>query len=134
MHRLALFGLVLAVSLTAAGCGSGKWNIKGVVLKDGAPLKIGQEDVVRVVLVPLPEDGSKPQDYYVAQFNPDNSTFVVKGKDGQGMPAGKYRVAVEQLQARKDLLKGAFGYDNSPLVCTVQSSSDQITVDVGSAK
>ena len=75
MRRMAVVGLILAVCAIVAGCRSGKWNTKGVVLKDGAPLKTAQDDVVRVVLVPLPEDGSKPQDYYVAEFNSGNSTI-----------------------------------------------------------
>jgi hypothetical protein len=135
MHRMTWGGLVFVAALLAGGCaGTGKLATRGVVLKDGSPLKIGQDDIVRILLVPLPDDGSKPKDCYVAQFYPDNSTFVVKGKDGEGMPPGKYRVAVEQLQGRKDVLKGAFGYDNSPFVCTIGSANDEITVDVGKAK
>jgi hypothetical protein len=135
MRRMTWWGMVFAVAFLAAGCaGTGKFATKGVVLKDGSPLKIGQDDIVRILLVPLPEDGSKPKDCYVAQFNADNSTFVVKGKDGEGIPPGKYRVAIEQLQGRKDMLKGAFGYDNSPFVCTIGSASDEITVDIGKTK
>jgi hypothetical protein len=126
---------VLAIALVLAGCSrSGKLNTKGVILKDGEPLKVGAEDVVRVILVPMPEDGSHPNQLFAAEFNRDNSTFVVKGPDGRGMPPGKYRVAVEVLQARKDVFKGAFSSENSPLFCTIQSSSDEITVDVGKGK
>jgi hypothetical protein len=133
MHRHAMIVFVIATGI-AAGCGSGKFATKGHVLKDGSPLKIDRDDMVRVVLVPLPEDGSRPKDYYVAEFNPENSTFLVKGKDGQGMPPGKYRVAVEHLQGRKDLLKGQFGPDNSPFVVTINRASDEITVDVAKTK
>jgi hypothetical protein len=126
---------VFVTALVVAGCtGSGKMNTKGVILKDGGPLKVGPEDVVRVVLVPMPEDGSNPHTLFAAEFNPDKSTFIVKGPDGRGMPPGKYRVAVELLQGRKDVFKGAFSSENSPLICTIQSSSDEIKVDVGKGK
>jgi len=132
MHRLFLLGSAVAL-LAVVGCSSGKFTTRGTVLKDGAPIKIGQDEMLRVMLVPMPEDGSNPKDYYVAEFRPEDSTFRVKGKDGQGMPPGKYRVALELLQGRKDLFGGAFGPENSPHVVTIQSASDQITVDVGRA-
>jgi hypothetical protein len=133
MRKWAQLTAALAAALLAAGCSRGTFNTRGTVLKDGQPIKVTEDQALRILLVPMPEDGSQPKDYYVAEFQASDSTFRVRGKDGKGMPPGKYRVALELLENRKDLLKGAFGPDNSPHVVTIQSGSDEITVDVGKA-
>jgi hypothetical protein len=120
-----------ALLLTALGCGnSGTYQTRGRVLKGGAPLTVAEPDFMRVVLVPLPEDGKKVLDWYVAEYNGSEGTFIVKGKDGKGMPPGKYRVALEHVKGRKDAFKGAFDAERSPFVVSVSSASDVITVDV----
>jgi hypothetical protein len=135
MYRSLRFGGFIVLAVVLAGCATdGKLNTKGVVLKDGAPLKIGPDDSLRVILVPIPEDGGRPMTLYAGEFNADNSTFIVKGPDGHGMPPGKYRVAVEHMRARKDLFNGAFSTEKSPFIVTIQNSTDEITVDVGQAK
>jgi hypothetical protein len=126
---------ICVLVMTTLGCGgSGTYQTRGRVLKGGAPLTAVEPDFVRVVLVPLPEDGKKALDWYVAEFNGSDGTFTVKGKDGKGMPPGKYRVALEHMKGRKDAFKGAFDAERSPFVVSVQSASDEITVDVDKAK
>src|SRR5580704_18529027 len=94
---------ICVLAMTAFGCGgSGSYQTRGRVLKGGAPLTVVEPDFVRVVLVPLPEDGKKALDWYVAEFNGSDGTFTVKGKDGKGMPPGKYRVSLEHMKGRKD--------------------------------
>jgi hypothetical protein len=123
--------MICVLVMTACGCGgSGTYQTRGRVLKGGAALTVVEPDFVRVVLVPLPEDGRKVLDWYVAEFNGSDGTFIVKGKDGKGMPPGKYRVSLELMKGRRDAFKGAFDAERSPLVVSVQSGSDEITVDV----
>jgi hypothetical protein len=134
MRRLTWLSLALAAGLVVLGCGGDKkFATRGKVLKDGEPLKVGGDELVRVMFVPMPEDGSKAQDFFVATFNPDDSTFTAKGKDGLGIPPGKYRVSVEYMKGRKDAFNGAFDAVNSPFVFTIASSSDEVVVDVGKA-
>lgn len=121
----------LAAAALVAGCSRGTFNTRGTVLKDGRPIKVEEGQALRILLVPMLEDGSQPKDYYVAEFQASDSSFRVCGKYVKGMPPGKYRVALELLQNRKDLLGGAFGPENSPHVVTIQSNGDEITVDVG---
>jgi hypothetical protein len=127
MRRFVAVGLILL----SAGCGSGKIATKGIVLKDGAPFKIKDDEFVRIMFVPMPENGGKAMDFYIATFNPADSTFEAKGKDLLGIPPGKYRVSVEHMKGRKDAFNGAFDAVNSPFVVTIQSAADEVKVDVG---
>jgi hypothetical protein len=86
-----------------------------------------------LTFVPVLEKG-KAEDYYVAEFNRADGTFKVAGKDLKGMPPGKYKIAVEHLQNRRDILKGAFTEDRTPFVCEVKTSSDEVIVDLDQKK
>jgi hypothetical protein len=130
MRRVALLLAVLAAGLLAAGCGgSGKLQTRGKVLKGGQPLILPEGEYVRLTFVPVLEKG-KAEDYYVAEFNRADGTFKVAGKDLKGMPPGKYKVAVEHLKNRRDILKGAFAEDRTPFVCEVKTSADEVTIDL----
>jgi hypothetical protein len=130
--RLTIYLLVgLLPVVTAAGCnGSGKYQTRGRVLKDGAPLVPDDGEFVRVTFVPILAPGERPTDYYTAAFNPTDGTFQAAGKDGQGVPPGKYRIAVEHFRNNKDLLKGAFDGQTSPLIREVKTAKDEIIVDL----
>jgi hypothetical protein len=132
----ATVGLLTALVLLvmAAGCGSGKLRTRGRVLNNGAPLVPAEGDIVRVTFVPLPEGGGRAMDFYTARFNPADGTFEAAGKDGQGVPPGKYRIAVEHLRKRRDLLKGAFDAERSPFVREISSSSEELTLDLAKPK
>jgi hypothetical protein len=121
-------GLLLALCLL--GCDDGRLRTRGQVVKDGAPYTAEDSDIVRITFVPLPEGGEKVLDYHIAVFNKADGTFVASGKDGKGVPPGKYRIAVEHLRHKKDLLNGAFDTEKSPFVREVRSSSDTLTLDV----
>src|SRR5438067_2358897 len=100
------------------GCsrGDGKLKVTGTVLKGGAPLKVPEEEYVRVTFFPVTPDGGPPKNTYAADFNRGSGTFRATGGDGKGIPPGKYRVAVEHLKNGGDALKGAFDGDRSPFV------------------
>jgi hypothetical protein len=119
------------VVLTAFGCGgSGRYQTRGHIIKGGAPFTVAEPDFVRVLMVPIPDESTKVLDTYVAEFNGKDGTFIVKGKDGTGMPLGKYRVALEYNKDRRDVFKGAYDPQRSPFIVTVQNPSDEITINL----
>jgi hypothetical protein len=128
----ALAGMLLAV--TAAGCGTGMLKTKGRLVKGGTPLATEEDDVVRVIFMPVVEKGEVVKDYFMAQFNPADGTFQVVGKDGKGLPPGKYRISVQHLRKKKDLLNGAFGGDTSPFVYDVNASTPELVLDLSRPK
>jgi len=83
---------------------------------------------MRIVFVPYEASGST-FDTYVAVFD-GNGSFKVTGKDGKGLPPGKYRVTVEHLKKKEDLFKGAFSGKRTPIVREVTNSSNEIVIDL----
>lgn len=78
-----LFLVLISFSLTLSGCGSGNIKAGGTVkFPDGSPLGCGS--------VLFENSGSQ----YVGHIKPDGS-FVISGlKEGDGLPAGTYKVAI----------------------------------------
>ena len=56
------------------------------------------------------------------------------GKDLKGMPPGKYKIMVEHLKGRNDVLRGAFSEDRTPFACEVKTAADEVTVDLDQKK
>lgn len=52
------------------------------------------------------------------------------GANGRGLPPGKYRVAVQAMKQKHDLLQGAFGPQKSPLVREVKGASLEVDLDL----
>jgi len=128
MRDLAWLFFVLMILATGCG-GSGKLQTKGRVLKGGQPFTVPEGEYVRLIFVPVVESGN-PHDTYVAEYNRQDGSFKVAGKDLQGMPPGKYRIAVEHLRKRADVLKGAFSEASTPFICEVNNSRDEVTIDL----
>ena len=82
------------------------------------------------MFVPLPEAGERATDFYMATVNLQDATFQAAGKDGRGVPPGKYRIAIEHLRNRKDLLKGAFDSERSPFVRDVNGQTGELVLDL----
>jgi hypothetical protein len=130
MRRMVILSVVPLLALLLVGCGgNGKLRTKGQLVKDGAPYVVNEDDIVYVTFVPI-VDGGKAMDYHVAIYNNADGTFVASGKDGTGVPPGKYRIAVEHKRNKKDLLNGAFGTENSPFIREVKTSSDTLKLDI----
>jgi hypothetical protein len=131
MRRLPFLAGVLLIGLALVGCGgNGKLRTRGQIVKNGQPYVAEEDDIVKVVFMPVPEPGEKAMDYHVAIFNNADGTFVASGKDGKGVQPGKYRIGVEHLHNKKDVLKGAFSGEKSPFVREVKNSSDTVTLDL----
>jgi hypothetical protein len=130
MRTLLLIVLALFVAGTATGCGPRMLKTKGKVVKGDQPFLPGKGEFVRVTFVPIFEDGRRVEDAYTAQVNQKKGTFVVYGKDGKGMPPGKYKVVVELDLHRSDRLKGQFGHEKSPFVFDVDEKTDELVLDL----
>jgi hypothetical protein len=124
----------LLIGLLAIGCGSSFIKAKGRVVKGGEPFHLGEGEALRIILAPLdaPED-SHHYDSYAAEFHPDDGTFLVKGKDGNGLPPGKYRVGLELLKKKEDQFQGRFMGRKSPLTCEVTTAANELVVDLDQA-
>jgi hypothetical protein len=124
----------LLVALLAAGCGPSFFKTKGRILKDGAPFHTGEGEGLRIFLVPIDPPKGAAFDAYAGEFNNDNGTFQIKGKDGNGVPPGKYRVTMQLMKNREDMFNGSLMGLRSPYTCEVRSSSDEVVVDLDQAK
>ena len=115
------------------GCGGSRVKARGRLVKNGEPFVPNEKETVHVAFFPAGEESQSSDRSYVVKFNRADGTFLVSGADGKGLPPGKYRVTVALMKDRTDALKGAFNAKNSPLVCEVKNTSDEITVDLAAA-
>jgi hypothetical protein len=124
----------LLFGLRTLTCGEGFVQAKGRVLNDGAPFHPGEGEALRIIFAPLETPTGTTYDSYAAEYHPDDETFQVRGKDGNGLPPGKYRVSVELLKKKEDLFKGSFTGPQSPLTCEVTSAANELVVDLDQSK
>jgi hypothetical protein len=128
---LAVCTMAAVLCLMAIGCGNEtKLQTKGRLLKAGQPLIPKDDESIRVTFVPILPDGKPPRDHYFAEFDPVDATFTSAGKDLQGMPPGKYRVAVEYKKNKRDVLAGKFDENRSPFVFDVDAGTKELVVDL----
>jgi hypothetical protein len=131
MSLLRAFAFVLLCALVLSGCGGdGKLQPKGRIVKGGAPFTVPAEEYVRITFHPIPGDGKRANNTYVAVYHNSDATFEVVGADGRGLPPGKYRVSVEHERKRKDLFKGAYDAEKSPFLFDIDSSSTELVIDL----
>jgi hypothetical protein len=145
--------LLLGLLVTLSGCGHGTdVKVSGKLLKGGTPYKVpeGQQALMTFVAVE-PADKSnisiQADDPYSASFDPDGTSFTVPGKEGYGIPPGKYRVALTQrwirealekqsfppakklIEREKDQLGDRFGLKSSPILVEIKESKE-LTIDL----
>jgi hypothetical protein len=128
--------LILLLTL-AAGCGGprdGAVPVRGTVTNAGQPLAVKGRDVglgyVELHFYRIADDGtmeSSPDDAAVD----DLGNFSVRGRDGNGLRPGKYKITVRQLDPAPniDKLKGRFDLKNTRIVREV-TGDDEIHIDV----
>jgi hypothetical protein len=115
----------------ASGCGrGGRLNTAGRIVKGGAPYTVPQEEYVRVTFFPVTSDGKPPQNTYIATYNGADGTFRAVGPDGKGIPAGKYRIALEHLRQKKDVFNGAYDGNKSPFVFDVDPNTTELVINL----
>jgi hypothetical protein len=128
--------VAVLLCLLVAGCGGGGQRavpVRGRVTDAGKPLHVAGRDVgigmVVVQFYPVGEDGKAPSLAAEAQVAADG-TFDAPGRDGRGLPPGKYLVAVRQWDPFPgvDKLGGRFDETRSKIVRQIDGG--EIVVDV----
>ncbi len=146
----ALHGfLVVMTCFALAGCGGGEKlvTVTGKVVEDGQPLAIEEREYrtgggVEVTFYPLDSAGNvaKQAKSYGTTAKQDG-TFVMDGDQGEGIPAGKYRVALRgqsssgyspTAPSQGDRWGGKFDAGNSPFTFDIQENQE-IVLDVSQA-
>ncbi len=133
------WGLLLLIGM-AVGCGGGEQlvTVAGQVVDGGEPVVIEPYEeggsCVELEFIPLDENGSPKADapaYYI--YVAEDSTFVVDGFDGSGIPIGKYKVAAylrgETDDENNDIWRGKFGPDKTPFVVEADGAED-VVIDI----
>ena len=122
----------LALIVLSCGCSSDDklLPLKGRIVKGGSTFEPGPLEIMQVIFVPVPSNGEPVRDHYYANFNDTNSTFVVAGKTGKGLPPGRYRVSLELMKDRKDQYHGKCDAVRSPFVFDIDEKTKEVVVDV----
>lgn len=128
MRKLGSATVLFVLATTLAGCGPTFLKTKGRVVKNGETFVPNEKEVLRVIFVPIYEDGKPPTDVYAAEFTDPAGGFQVAGKDLRGMPPGKYRVDIE-YRGKRHLFDGNLA-ENSPFVFNVDASTKEIVIDL----
>jgi serine/threonine protein kinase len=103
-------------------------DTRQVIAKSGEPLQLTEDERISVAFFPAEASGTT-FDAYLTQRKEDGTLQVI-GKDGKGMPLGKYRVSLEHFKQEKDLFKGAYSGSKSPIIREVKNGSDEIVIDL----
>jgi len=123
------------IALLPLGCGkSGFIKAKGRIVKGGQPYIAPEGEGFRIFFVPANMPEGSHFDSYAAECDPDNGSFQVRGKDGEGLPAGKYRIDLQLMQNKEDLLGGGLLGKKSPFTCEVPGVEDDIVIDLDKSK
>jgi len=131
MSRAAIAGLILAGVFALSGCGgNGLLRTQGRLLKDGEEFVPGEGEYIKVTFVPLPPDKKPALNYYFAEVDQESGTFTAAGAQLQGMPPGKYRVAVELIKDRNDQFGGRFDTDRSPFVFDIDKDTEELVLEL----
>ena len=127
------FSVMLAAAclIAAGGCGSdGKVATAGRVVRGGEVLSFADDESLMVIFYQLNPDGSMGKNTFYATTSETDGTFKASGPDGRGVPPGKYRISVEHLKKKKDVLKGAFNGDKSPFVFDIDAGTPELVLDI----
>ena len=123
------------MGLLALGCGNSSFiKAKGRIVKGGQPFLTEEGEGLRIFFDPLELPPGHHYDSFAAIYDPDNGSFQVAGKDGQGLPPGKYRVGLQLMKSKEDRLGGALLGKKSPFTLEVTGTRDDLIIDLDQAK
>jgi hypothetical protein len=128
--RKATLPIACFFAVLTAGCGDGKMNTTGQVVKGGQPFTVPEDDFVRVSFVPYFDPDGRPKTSYIAAYDNSKGTFRAVGPDLRGIPRGKYIVSVTHERNKKDLFNGAYDLPNRPFVFDIDPSTRDIVIDL----
>jgi len=126
----------LVATLSVAGCGGpqdGPVPVSGKVTNAGKLLEVKGRELglgyVELHFYRVRDDGSVDPDPADAAVE-ESGEFTVRGRDGSGLPRGKYKITVRQLDPAPDhdKLQGRFNRKNSRIVREV--TGEEIVIDV----
>lgn len=135
--RLSCKLLVASLSLgLLLGCSKPRDNsipVRGRVTNAGTPLSVAGREarigMVQVKFLRVNDDGSTDPEPWTATVD-EQGKFEVPGKDGFGLPPGKYKIAVFQYDPHPtDKLGGKFNEKNTKIVRPVEDGKD-IEIDL----
>jgi hypothetical protein len=147
LERIACCCLAALACAALAGCGSGESLVvvSGEVVEGGTPVAIPDfeegENCFEVEFFPLDEAGNLVSAASYAAVVEEDGSFEVKGPMGEGIPPGKYRVAVWRVGGEEDEEDeeeaaatgpwAKFNKENSPFEFEVPG--DEIVIDISQA-
>ena len=89
-----------------------------------------------LVFIPIVEAGVQ-FDSYPTRIKAEDSSFVLEGKGGQGIPPGKYRVEIQQMAnpgtAAIPDMNERFGKDTSKIIVEVTDGKTPLVIDLAKA-
>ena len=138
MLRLSCSMLVLFAGLLFVGCGGGSAEkvvtVQGTITSGGQPLTVAGEEAglgyVQVQFFRIDDAGVQSTDPASARVSTSDGSFELAGHGGQGIPPGKYRVAVRQWDPYpEDKLQGKFDETNSPILRTIEGDA-MLTIEL----
>ena len=116
---------MIGICLCFAGCGGGPplQKAKGQILVNGKNYQVGGREQLQVIFYP---DVATPNTTYPATVKPDGS-FETLGMDGNGIPAGKYRVGITSPYGGGNVtIPPEIGLSTSPIVREVVQGKDTL--------
>jgi hypothetical protein len=133
MRALVLVSIGLLIGLFALGCGGKRFNTKGRIILGGEPFLTKDNESMRLYFSPIDESGTANESY-AAEYNGEEGTFTVVGKDRKGLPPGKYRISIQLMAGGEDLFQNRLAGLKSPFTCEIADASTEVTVDLDEAK
>jgi hypothetical protein len=130
--RNTIGSFVVLLAILSAGCGDGRRQVSGKLLRGGQPLTVTPEKGM-IALGFIPADDKDGNQLFNATTKPDG-TFTIIGPASKGIPPGKYRIKLTVMDpytgpASKDILGNRFAKgDNSSLI--VEVGAGEVVVDV----
>jgi hypothetical protein len=129
---LMITGLTLCVFLSACSRGPRLVKVSGKLTNHDKPYQVAPAEMRPLItLVPLDKEGA--YDKPPAEFNTSDGTFTVPGRQRNGIPEGKYRIAIQlnppNPSAEIQHYNQLFTEQSSPIVRDITGPTE-LTIDL----